>query len=39
MDDVYGNNSPREFQNPQALHQFDEKKAIRPEEMMFPELK
>ena len=39
MDDVYGNNSPREFPNPQAQPEFDEKKAIRPEAMKIPELK
>jgi len=39
MDDVYGNNSPREFPNPQAQPKFDEKKAIRLEAMKLPELK
>ena len=38
MDDVYGNNSPREFPNPKAQPEFDEKKAIRLEAMKIPEL-
>jgi hypothetical protein len=39
MDDVYGNNSPREFPNPQTQPEFEEKKAIRLEAMKIPELK
>jgi hypothetical protein len=39
MDDVYGNNSPREFPNPQTQPEFEEKKAVRLEAMKISELK
>jgi hypothetical protein len=39
MDDVYGDNSPREFPNPQSQPEFEEKKAMKLEAMKLPELK
>jgi hypothetical protein len=38
MDDVYGNNSPREFPNPQAQPEI-EKKTVKLEAMKIPDLK
>jgi hypothetical protein len=39
MDDVYGNNSPREFPNPKAQPEIEERIGIRPEGMKLTELK
>jgi hypothetical protein len=39
MEDVYGNNAPREFPNPQAQPEIEEKKAVRLEAMKISELK
>jgi chromosome segregation ATPase len=39
MDDVYETNAPREFPNPQAQPEIDEKKAVKREAMKISELK
>jgi hypothetical protein len=39
MDDVYENNAPRKFPDPQAQPEIEEKKAVRLDAMKIPDLK